>query len=79
MLLEFKKILLNLQDHLQNYRKESPTKISSYQKIYDSSDSIRKDLFNSFFSFEPYLEIDKEENDESITSRNLSEEEFSIS
>ena len=49
-----------VKDHLKNYTKDkSPTKISCYQKISDSSDSSdsnRKDLFNDFFSFEPSLE-----------------------
>ncbi|MER5174413.1 MAG: bifunctional DNA primase/polymerase [Candidatus Nitrosocosmicus sp.] len=67
-----------VKDHLKNYVKESPTKISCYQKISDgsdSSDSNRKDLFDDFFSFEPSLEINKAEIDKDITGGNLVEQE----
>ena len=47
----------NIKNHLENYTKDkSPTKISCYQKVSDSSDSsdsTGKDLFDDFFSFEP--------------------------
>ena len=69
-----------VKDHLKNYVKESSTKISCYRKVNessDSSDSNRKDLFNSFFSIEPSLEIHEEGINQNIIDINHMEEENS--
>jgi hypothetical protein len=53
-----------VKDHLENYRKDkTPTRISCYQKIGNSvsNDSIGKDLFNDFFTFDMSSLINNEE------------------
>jgi hypothetical protein len=53
-----------IKTHLENYRKEGPTKISCYQKVRDcndSNDSDRKDLHGTFFSFDTLDSTNNEE------------------
>ena len=54
-----------IKNHLENYRKETPTKISCSQKVSDSNDSNDnngKDLYDTFFASEPFSLINNEEN-----------------
>jgi len=67
-----------IKNQLENYRKETPTRISCYQKVSDSNDSNdsnRKDLHETFFSFDPLSLINNEENDVEFPRESISNNE----
>ena len=67
-----------IKNQLENYRKETPTRISCYQKVSDSNDSNdsnRKDLHETFFSFDPLNLINDEENNVEFPRESISNNE----
>jgi hypothetical protein len=59
-----------IKNYLENYRKETPTRISCYQKVSDSNDSNGKDPYTTFFSVDPLSLINNEENNADFPREN---------